>query len=822
VLPPSALWGSLVNSGYQVVYALEVEGIPFIFAEREMWTTRGLAVGYHNLDDLTISYALAIMEGDRIDQACNREEGLATGRAVAFTLGRQQLADESLGSALFARPTYRATLATTVSDPAMDTFSVDSTTGFAATGLLYIGRECVRYTSLTATEFGGLVRGVAGYPHYHTASTASAYRQCTDKPVYWRGRLVTLWAHLVSPEGRFLGDRWAELGEWCRQDWRGYVRDTPRPEQAGMVLTCLPLVRLAAQEFGAEISGKMQPEYIVSAPGDTLLLPAYDVIGPSAPIAGATGIISLANWCIIAGNNMTGTYGAGVYLRVTIEPVLHGEDRKIRVRIAGAIRYVIRSSAWFLEAGQYVTEAHGSLFTQCFIPLMSNSSTPAGNTAWIVMEPDPQVDFSDAEVGATGLLALDIGGDTEIVSYDETRLSDDRVQRAFRISSRNVLGLEGGDLRNPWKNDTTVRVVAGAAGPWAECLATLMTSSGTGDRGAFDTLAHGFGIGVPATWVATGRTGSGADVGMLLQQPLTAVTIGKTSVKDMLCGWLALMSMCLVQRRDVNGAIGIDVAATFTANHADTALATTDVLLDGHETPEMMEAPNHIRIIASDYLTTRPVVVVRDGARAQAEGVRSMEVKAPSIGRLQALDLGGGLLLLGDGQATVSMRLAPWVEVQIGDSRELTTAHPAVWDWSGGAYAPASVMARVVGTSRDLWSQVQDVTLLLAGQAAEVVYLCPSAIVEETVSSTVYRVAAGDAAEFEVSDAIILYSRGNENATWAQRTITAIYEGESYDAITINSAASLTGEIVITFDGYATAVTRQRRFMFVQADKVWS
>ena len=43
------------------------------------------------------------------------------------------------------------TLTLAVTDPDMDTFEVGSTTGWDATGLLYIGRECVRYTSLAST-----------------------------------------------------------------------------------------------------------------------------------------------------------------------------------------------------------------------------------------------------------------------------------------------------------------------------------------------------------------------------------------------------------------------------------------------------------------------------------------------------------------------------------------------------------------------------------------------------------------------------------------------------------------------------------------------
>lgn len=839
---PSSLWGSLVKSGYGIVYALEVEGIPYLFTEREMWTTRGVAAGYHNLDDLTISHALVISEGDRYDQACNREEGLAAGRAVDFTIGRQQLADESLGPLLFARPTLRSTLTLAVTDPDMDTFEVDDTTGWDATGLMYIGRECVKYTSLTDTSFGGCQRGVAGMPHYHTASTASAYRQCTDTPVYWRGRLVTLWEHLVSPEGRYLGERWAELGLWCRQAWRGEVRDTPRPEQAGMVLTCLPLPRIAAQEFGAEISGKMRPDWIVSDPGDVVifsnpsLYAAYSV--PRAPIETNNGIVSLATWAAIAENHAAVEWRAQFEItptRLLIRIAESQDTDAVSPYIVGPSTTVV-AQAWFLDPGQVSSTninpwttggptAGGYIYS---IPLTFIPAAGGQAGAWIVVELEPQADYSDALVGETGLLALDVGGHIEIASYDETRLSSDSTKRAFRLSGRELLGTSSStgahSYANPWLNDTTVRVISGTAGQWEEALRTLLTSSGTGDRGDFDTLPHGFGLGLPDEWFASGpQTGIQSWVNAVIQQRLTAVTTGKTSARDLLCGWLAALSACLVQRRQDDGAMVLDVVSTAPDNDpTGEALTEADVLLDGHETPEMMEAPNHIRIVTGDLLNERPTHIVRDSARAQAEGVRSLEIKAPSMTGDQALLYGASLMLIGDGQAAVRMRLPPWVEIQIGDARELTSAHPAVWDWSTGTYAPASVMGRVVEHGRELWSQVQDVTLLLAGQAQERVFLCPCALVTQAVSTTVYRVEAGGAVGFAVGDEVLFYERSNEDADTGTATITAIVEGTDYDTITVDADPAVDGaEIVITFDVYANAVTRQRRHMFAQTDKAW-
>lgn len=815
---PSSLWGSLVKSGYHIVYGLEVEGIPYLFGERELWTTRGLVAASRNADDFTMSYALVIDEGVRFSVECDRETGVASGRAVDFVFGRQQLADESLGAAIFARPTLRANLTSTINDPADDTFDVDSTSGWDATGLLYVGRECVRYTSTTSTQFGGCVRGVAGYPHYHTANTIGGYRQCTDTPVFWRGRLVTVWAHLCGPDGRFLGDRWCTHGEWCRQEWRGYVRDAPRPAAGGMVLTCLPLVRLAAQEVGAELSGRMLPDWIVATDADICTV-GYAAIAevPGRSVGGISGILSLDAWCKVA--------QAAANAALTEEITISVRDGKwLRFGMGGTIsgaELLVIASTWFLSDGVYWSPPapSASAGTHVDVPLVWGGGwsglTYAG--AWVVVEIDQSSDASDGEVGATGMLLMEGSGGRALARYDETRATTDGTKRAFRVTAHpNFFPGEGQSGWDPWDDDTTVRVISGAVGTWREVFETVATSSGTGERGPRDTMPAGFGLGLPESW--TTASPSGAD------QQVVAYTPGRTSLEALLGGWLVLRRECLVQRRQDDGRITLDVASTDVIDDTEaTAISDTDVLTDGHESPELVEAPNHVRITSSDMRAERPLVVVRDAVRAQAEGVRSMEVSAPGIKRLDALEAGGELILLGDGQSAIGMRLPPWVDVQIGDSVEVTTAHPAVWDWSSGAYAPSSVLGRVVAWSREGWSQAQDVTVLLAGQAQERVYLAPSALVTQAVSATVYRVEKGGALGFQVGDEVLFYERGDESNDSGTVTVSAIDETpEDCDVITVDADPAVDGsQIVITYADYSSAVTRQKRHMFVRSASYW-
>ena len=818
---PSSLWGSLVQSGYQVVYGLESEGIPYLFGEREMWTTRGAAASPRNADDFTMSYALVLDEGTAFSVECDREKGVASGRAVEFVFCRQQLADEGLGAAIFARPTLRANLTSTISDPADDTLDVDSASGWDATGLLYVGRECVRYTSTTATQFGGCIRGVAGYPHYHTANTTGGYRQCTDTPVFWRGRLVTAWAHLCGPDGRFLGQRWCAHGEWCRQEWRGYVRDAPRPAAGGMVLTCLPLVRLPAQEVGAEISGRMLPDWIVSEPSDVVTVTGGSTISiPGRAVGGSSGIVSLSSWAQVAAAQASSDLSEDVTIKIQGES-LHFVFSDVAP--FGDI-YVLSAHAWFLEPGVYVTpESAAGSGTSVDIPLTWSTRTAPLSGVWVVAEMDPSADASEADVGTSGMLLLEGRTGKRLCRYDEVRRTSDRTLMAFRtrgVALDTWLPTPSGawsDEWNPWRDEVTVRVIGGAAGTWREALETILTSSGTGARGSRDTLPIGFGLGLPASW-----TRAGADVG----QQIIALSSGRASASDLLCGWLALRRECLVQRRQDDGAVTLDVVSTDVIDDPDaTTLTDADVLMDGHEAPELIEAPNHVRVTSSDLVFDAPLVVVRDAVRAQAEGVRAIDVKAPGMRRETALELGGEMLLLGDGQAAVRLRLPPWVEVQVGDAVEVTSAHPSLWSWSTGSYAPASVLGRVVTWSRQAWGQDQEITALLAGHAQERINLCPCARVEQVVSTTVFRVEKGGATGFAAGDVVLLYARGDEDGATYTRTLDAIdTSSDNYDLFTVDSAIaglSSTAELVFTFAAAASVTARQARFMFVRATSEW-
>jgi hypothetical protein len=123
----------------------------------------------------------------------------------------------------------------------------------------------------------------------------------------------------------------------------------------------------------------------------------------------------------------------------------------------------------------------------------------------------------------------------------------------------------------------------------------------------------------------------------------------------------------------------------------------------------------------------------------------------------------------GDGESILSLTLAPWVEIQPGDLVNLTIAHPVTYDFASGQRSPASIGARCLGWSADLFTGKQRVTLLLAGLDNAVGPLCPSPVVLSVDSATQIQVSSyyvhGPQPWFAEDDVVLLYLPGDEQGS---------------------------------------------------------
>lgn len=804
-------WAEALQRGCSVSYALTFDGIPYVFAESRLRTVAGAEVSVPA--NYTLSAALCITEGQSIAHDCDRETGFAAGLELDVLLGRQQLADEGLTSALFARPTKSTYLTSSVTSSSTTTFNVDSTSAFSSTGTVYIGHELVSYTSKTSTTFAGITRGLCGLKHYHPSDVSSGYRQVTDRPVYWVGRFVTLYEHLVSPEGRYFGSTLATVGTYCRELWRGYVVEVPRPEMGGMVIRCAPMIRRLTQEIGTEISGRVKYHnlptrgpYIYTTSTDQLRAKLVSGSGShdvwSQPNANGLGFGPFWRWSASTEQSLQSQIGSGHRVSVTYSPLGVG----VIIEATGSHGWILDSTAWFAPA--VTVSVEGTAFV---MPFAWGDGMPDFDDCWLVVELDDSDAYVPASPTGGGLMYVTVGEQKELVYYSEvdSTTGEDETLHAFHIVRRGLNGVRV----NPYTaSSASVTLCAGNVGDWQENLLTMATSSGlASERGSYDALTYGYGLGIPGT-----------DFGDLAVESLdfAIASTSAISLEDVLGGHLVLSQFALAPRQE-GGVVGMEVVSTRIVSAGLTSLPASDVLLTGHGAPQLLPSPNQVRVTPSGD-GEGDIRIIRDASRVQNEGLSELEIALPP--QEPILGKGASLLANSDGLAAVDLEVPPWVTHQIGDALDVTTAHPMLYDWATGAWGAATTPARVVGHARDLWSGTQKLTLIIGGQVKPSTLYCPSAIVTTAVSTTELRIDSGLGQYFTASSTVAIYKPGDEATQYETRTIASITTGTSYDTITLSSALSAVtaaAGIVITYPDSGSASVAQLRYMYEKATYFW-
>jgi hypothetical protein len=840
-------WADLIKRGYRVHHSVTIEGIPYLFAAGlprrvDAAASPSLPSGYTS--DLDV---LWITEGQAVGIELDRQTGVSRGTAWDVILSWQGLEDAGILDDLFGRPTLRAELTADL-DSAATTITVDSTSGMTGLAHLYLGRETITFSGSSGTTFTGCTRGVVGthvgsVAYDYQQNSPSVYRVVADRPQVWRGRFVELHGHLVSPEGRIVASTWC-AGDYHRVLWRGYIDASPRPTLEGMALRALPLCRLLAADVGYDVAAKVAgyPSEFNSW-AEAAAFPVYATPGAQVSISVEYGGAGSGTW----------TY-SGPAIGASADPMTLGEwvsmvHTELQTEVAGEAWL----SAAFADAGggglfggAGGVHAFGiKLFAAATYSINAATGGPKGGAYWVT-DAEPLV-LGGGGVGVAALLKFpvkimgDDGGwlgvyqsdgdawqDVAMPSAGLGVLESDDAREVIRWEASNAAGapliflhvVQRGLGFTP-KVDivagATLKVASGTiAAPQVAAL-RIIESSGTTERGTYDTLALGFGLGVPDTFVNEASFGYGL---LSTWQNTHAVATGRSSVESILGGWYALHSRCITQRPDPtsNDSVLMGVSTQPTTYPFATELAKADVLLSTVDTPELAEWPNAVRVIR-DGISDITDVVVHDVPRIQAEGPRSMDIRAPSIPVPVAVGFAINLTHAGDGQALLAMSVGPWVNLHVGDPCKVTIAHPLLFDWAAGSRAPATVYARVVGWSLDLYTGAQRLTLLLAGQAVETQYLCPSATVVTKDSSTQVTLTAGEGAYFVGGDVVTIYARGQESSREATYTINTVVG----DVVTFTGALASwvgTGSIQ-TYPPRASATASQDDFMYDNAANTW-
>ena len=844
-------WTDMLKRGCDIAWVLRIEGIRTLLTERTIKRSDDAA-------DVTLpsgysgtSPALLITDGDRVGVELDRKAGVARGDAWDVLLAWNALEDSGLLDDIFARPSAKTSLAT-IPDSGTDTvLEYDETTikvidnsVFTAGQHVYLGKETIAIgaVDVDGTSLTGCTRGVAGYASQFDSQSFGNYRQVTDRPALWRGRFVELHAHLVSREGRIIDDTWL-AGTYHRTIWRGYLDAPPMPDSHGMRLRALPLVRLAANDLGFEAKARIMnslsaPELTTYANADLasmlimtkgngseMLLVSIDyddgtskhktVFAPTFTLP--EGPHALGEWVHYLSEALeTALTGANIATTVVVRLHTDGNLRVVIVEDAGITitqaHMVASPATYWLPQGilDWTVAATTSTIKTWYIPIQANA--PPGG--WMPVAVESGAGIQDITMPTAALGVIESGEVKELVRWDakdETLLADHGI--AFlRLVERQI---NGGAMVG-FGTGGTISALSGHVGTAAEVIRTVLESSGTGARGAYDSLQFGQGLGIPEAWIDLDSLQSWQiDV-----HPMQAISVGRSSLADMVGGWLALAGKCLCQAV-VDGECVLAVVDTQPVdNDTATTISTADVLLESVGTPQVVDAPNEVKIDPSG-VSKSASVIVRDVPRIQSEGPRAWEMKVPSIEADPAINFGKLLIAQGDGQAVVTLTVGPWLDVQPGDLLKLTIAHPAMFDWGTGARAPTTVYGRCVGWSLHLASTKQRITILLAGGMIDTLLLAPSPTVTTKAGDTVTLAPAGATVWFAVSDSVELYTPGDDATEKETLVIQSINAGANQLTFTTTPASWVGAGTVVTHPIYTSATATQQRFMYVRADKGW-
>ena len=883
---------TLIKQGYGYVLAAEIEGVGVVFCERIPLRVDASSAPTLPANYTSASESLLIRSGQSISVEMDRDSGVGRGGAWDMLLAWDALEDEALLPSLFKRATLIGRLESSLAYNATS-IPVDDVTGWPSSGTAYLGRERIDYTGIDSgnNTFTGCTRAVLGYSYANDANDISDFKTLTNIPQIWRGRFVTLHQHIVSPEGRMLDSTWF-TGTYHRELWKGYIDSPPVPDVFGMGFRCLPLVRLLARPFGSadELPILRFGEGVTlgeESPGDfpivmrdfggavnnssgalTITL-IYTTIGsPSvtSTIVASVGhydtawssiytdhVVPLSAWlqslksnletAFVSSGPFAGVSGLALNTETPMGPV-DAEHLPILFRYnpnthtINSITVEIADWCYWLMLDEVQTQAGAT--TDAYLAGIRFRWTmhSLGVGEYLPLRLPSGSNLVQASMPSASLGWLDAGAE-EIIRWDDTKTPawfPDCV--LVRLAERNVgfseNNYEGGSKPSNAQNlkdGGTVTVVIGDVETLPKAIGEILQSSGTspgggsaGARGSLDLLGAGYGI--PSSWLSIPDT----IPGFTATYPI--VSNGAASLAELIGGFFMLSNVCAVQRRTSSGSLVIDIVAT-TADEAksfDPTIGAGDVELKGHGVPQLAQGPNVIDVDTTAGPYERRNFVVKSVARMQQEGTKEMKLSAPGAAPARVVSGAADILHRGLGQSLISLTVAPWVSVQVGDLVTLTTAHPTQYDFSTGARAPASTSARVVGYKLDLWTGKQTVTLKTSGLTKVGLSLCPTWKVTN-VSGSVVTLSHDGATDLvdpaanalADGDSVLFYRVGYEGSYEETKVISTA----SGNTITLTSPPSAwvgTGtDIRVTYPALGSASTAQNGpYMYVTSSKVWT
>ena len=737
--------------GHTLFYWMTIEGLPYVWSEGLAGAATGktLPAGYGaELPDLDVTGSPPV--GATVD----RDKGLGAGLPFQF-----RLVDSDTVRGLLVRWSKYLRLRSSLTATATS-IDVEDATGWSAGDRFWLGTELIEIGAVGAgPTLTGCTRAIVGYPYAVRRDEASSYG--TDKPRWWRGRHCSLYAVSVDPSGSLPAD--AALATHSAAIWRGRIDTGPQLSDDGLwSFSALALDRQLARpltstlsgevvstafrakaipsanitlKFTATLAGAAAWEYVVSWEPFASLT-ASDLISQSQALALIGSTWSTAVTTAGAGaklGEMTfqqyNWYKLGVYepgetqvqtnLQQWLVEFLNPAADEIRItgtvfgtqidrtRITGAASFANPST---LEMG---------IKTGINPYAVNQTQAKTNNThATINVEGDP------ADAPSSGMVAIgDVLHTYELagVSGGMLSLAGIRVADGGKISSEAFVG-------------QSAEILITLEDTLGDAVVTALESSGTGQRGVYDTAPEGYGLDDELLDETTIR--SLLNSGAMSSEPVRLVYRDRSLI-DLIGGLLSLQQRALVGRQLETAPHDYALTVVETSAAGSLAVATikdADLIVgDGDSARTLTDRRfvNQIKI-QGDLGDDGPTVNVIDAQSVQANGAKALEVVVPIAKRHDLVELARSWAFarFASDQAlqALELRVAPWIVADVGDIVKLELSHFRIWTFATSAHGYTG-LGRVIGRTFDLDKQAATLTVLVDGLNLTA-GLCPSAEVQ--------------------------------------------------------------------------------------------
>lgn len=727
-----SIWDA-TRYGWAPIYYLTIEGIPIVFSEGRNGAALGqtLASGY-----TSEAACLSLQDSPIGTEQIDRQRGAGVSPPLQF-----RLLDCATVASILTRWTAEARL---TADAAHGdaTLTVDSSTGL--TSPVYLGRELVTFTGTTPTTLTGCGRGVCGFAYTHKTGTSG--QTVTNKPRLWRGRQVTLYAKPCDQGGAIPG---TVLSTGAVEVWRGRIVAGPNRQRDGFDFECEQLDRILDAPLAGKLSGKIVAaggKYAVDYAQQILIdVTTYDAAGILANYAVKIALWSgssqtqgdlvtgstirariTAAWSAwVSNNGHTAVFGEFVWYQATSAPKWRSniqlkKNANVKLATVQVFTPVYHDEVEASWHGGMSATAAALLFTGWTTD--DNPMSPDGQSWGVTVEMD---DVPAADVPAAGLLRVKLKNAESQFAFSVSSATGKHVylggvlsKTAFPVSDPSLIGAE-------------CYVYQGGTDVYGDLMLTAIQSSGTGNRGTYDTDPQGQGYAIDDSLVAADSfTGDDA-----VQFDGQAIFDGG-AFADVFGGVLGLFRRAVVLRVD-SGVAQLRLVSTDPGGTAN-AGTITDADLLAHESDPVESvaralAPNSVRLtMPGDSDGQEAIVEFNAAADIEATGRRQVEYLIKAVDRNalanRATSLTIGLFHADQTAQALKLTVGPWTQGEVGDVVALSgLTHPAIWSYVTGAIGYTGT-GRVVGRLFNPVTQRVELTLLIDG-AIKVSALCPSALI---------------------------------------------------------------------------------------------